>query len=102
MGLFWSKYLSDNKIMKENIVELNKTTIIYTIENEVYIKNFDDEIKDKCFEILQKVYQSDGFTYIDYYDTIIYSITEYNDRHYLYGSSKISPTTFGWTLNNKL
>lgn len=99
MGLFWCRYLSPQKIMKENIVELNKTTIIYTIENEIYIKNFDDEIKDKCFEILQKVYHR-GFTYIDYYDTTIYSITEYNDVHYLYNSSKISPTTYGWTLNN--
>ena len=52
---------------------MNKTTIIYTIENEFYIKNFDDEIKDKCFEILQKVYRSDGFTYIDYYDTTNYN-----------------------------
>ena len=105
MGLFWSRsYLSGNKITKENIIEFNDTMVIYSIiEKRIpIIRNlkFDDEIKNKCYEILEKVNESDGFTYIDYYITKIYSISEYNDRYYLYNSSKISPTTYGWTLND--
>ncbi len=106
MGLFWPRsYLFDDRITKENIIELNNTSIVYTtIEKDVIItKNleFDDEIKDKCFEILTKVIESNGFADIGYYNTKIYSITEYNDIHYLYNCSKISPTTYGWTLNNE-
>ena len=106
MGLFWSRsYLSGDKITKENIMELNDKMIVYSIiKNDVPItKNleFDDEIKEKCFEILTKVIESDGFTHIDYYNTKIYSISEYNDIHYLHGSDKISPTTYGWYLKNE-
>jgi hypothetical protein len=106
MGLFWSRsYLSGDKITKENIIELDDKSIVYTIAGKLgpIIKNleFDDEIKNQCFEILTKVIESDGFTDIGYYNTKIYSISEYNDIHFLHNSSKTSPTTWGWTLNSE-
>lgn len=59
------------------------------------------KLKMTILEILTKVIESDGFTEIDYYGSKIYSICEYNDFHYLHNYSKISPTTYGWRLNDE-
>ena len=57
---------------------------------------FDNDIKNDCYRILQNIKNKNmKKTMIQYHNDIIYVISE---NYYVYTSSKVYPTSFGWAL----
>lgn len=84
------------RIHIENILYIaGNKIVIGKDDKEPYTLFFDDDIKDKCYSLFIKP----GPLYIDihHYQQIIVVVTN-PSTHKSYASSKVSPTTFGWSL----
>lgn len=65
-------------------------------QNITYI--FEDEIKDKCYELLSKIQNKELYVKVGYHNNIIYYISNINKYDRYYSSNKISRTSYGWIL----
>lgn len=97
-NLLFRSVLKELNITDTIIKEFDDKKIIlkHNPDKEIYaIFYFDEDIAKDCYNILLDKKNSPSITYKD---SIIYAITI---GHRCYPSKKLSPTTFGWTLDTK-
>lgn len=97
-----SSKLKQRIIYSNQIVKVEDTKFQFRIVhsvNKFMTLHFHEEIAKNANYLLSNIKENGGTLTIYYHQSTIYGISD-DITHQSYISSKLSPTTFGWVLNN--